>query len=91
MVMEAPAMLMVAPREWRWYMYQVQSQPFAQIQVHRDIGGGTAGEEGVDAFLSAWAQTRGVGVLVDVQVDDQGVHHQRHQEVGTQKHTQQGW
>lgn len=68
---------------------RVQPQPFAQGQVHRDVGGGRTGEESVDAAFPDGGPHQGVGVLPYVQVHDDGVHHQGHQEIGTQQHAQQ--
>ncbi|CAI0773257.1 Uncharacterised protein [Serratia marcescens] len=67
----------------------IQVQLLAQFHVHRDVGGGAAGEEGGHAALAQAGEHQRIRVAADLPVNDQRVEHQRHQQHAAKQHHQQ--
>ena len=67
----------------------IQAQPLAQVQVHGDVGGGAAGEEGVHAAFTQAAEHQGVGVAVQQNGHDGGGHDQGHEQHAAHQQRQQ--
>ena len=67
----------------------IQIQLFTQRHIHRNVGGGAAGEERVDAAFAQAGQHQRIGVTADFPEHQQWVNHQRHQQHTAHQHQQQ--
>ena len=68
---------------------RIQSQPFAERQIHRDIGCRASGEKRIDPAFPKGGKNQGIGILMNLQKDDKRIHHKGHQEIGTDKNCQE--
>ena len=67
----------------------IQAQALGQCQVHRNVGGRAAREEGRHRALAQAGQHQRIGVAARLCPDDERVHHQGHEEHAAQQHGQQ--
>ena len=67
----------------------IQIQLFAQGHIHRNVGGGAAGKEGVYAAFAQAGHHQRIRVAADFPEHQQRVNHQRHQQHTANQHQQQ--
>ena len=67
----------------------IQIQLLAQRHIHWNVGGGTAGEERVNAAFAQAGEHQRIGVAADLPEHQQRVNHQRYQQHTAHQHQQQ--
>ena len=66
----------------------IEPQPFAEGQIHRNIGSGRSGKEGIHAAVFHRGPHQGIGILTGLQIHNERIHDKSHKAIGNDEHSQ---